>query len=253
MFLASQLGMNGSDAALKNGLLLAGRWLALVLLAELAAALLIAPDANVSEQLLLRAILVLILSVHLLPPARGRNTAAAGVMLSWCLLSGPALLAGLVFMPGGLPPAAGVGPLTGGLMLLVLLFGSLTLALARRLDDCRLASRIGMGLLLISLSVPLWAAPLILTGFGAALVDTIIALCPVSYLASLADIDYLRSDWWYQHMPYGGMRYNYADPMRLTLAMLGSVAAIGALGSLRRPGPGSEPFPTLPLTQEMKL
>ena len=52
------------------------------------------------------------------------------------------------------------------------------------------------------------------------LVDSIIAASPVSYLAGIADYDYLRSTWFYQNMPFGGLRFNYPAPGIMTVCYL---------------------------------
>ena len=93
--------------------------------------------------------------------------------------------------------------------LLVFMFGCLRKSLALGLGDRRTASQITLAALTLSLTLPLWAAPLaVLNGANKGFVDTIVALCPASYLASVADIDYLRGDWMYQHTPYGSLRFD---------------------------------------------
>ena len=46
-----------------------------------------------------------------------------------------------------------------------------------------------------------------------------------SYLATLAEIDYLRSDWFYRHTPYGGLRYDYPEPALFALILVALIAA----------------------------
>jgi len=58
------------------------------------------------------------------------------------------------------------------------------------------------------------------TSHQTVVVDAIIAASPVSYLAALTDYDYLRSTWFYQHTPFGGLRYNYTAPGVMTLCYL---------------------------------
>jgi hypothetical protein len=221
------------------GLLLAGRWLALVLVTEVLAALLLGVDAAASVQVLLRATIILFLGTHILPRPQPEETVDFGSLALWCLMCALALPAGVALAGGELFRVQHLLPMAGGVALLVLMFCTVSLQLGRWLNDRRLAARICTAALLLSLSLPLWAAPLALYGIGDFALDTIIALCPVSYLATLAEIDYLRSDWWYRHMPYGGLRYNYADPLVLTLVMLSSVAVMTALGKLRWRGAGA--------------
>ena len=67
------------------------------------------------------------------------------------------------------------------------------------------------------------AAPLYLSVVAEAnsqntlVVDSIIAASPVSYLAAIMDYDYLRNSWFYQHMPFGGLRFNYPTPGVMTI------------------------------------
>jgi hypothetical protein len=48
------------------------------------------------------------------------------------------------------------------------------------------------------------------------LLNTLISLSPLTYLSTLAGADYLRSDWFYRHTPYGGLRYDYPQPVYVT-------------------------------------
>ncbi|MCP5299749.1 MAG: hypothetical protein H6954_08580 [Chromatiaceae bacterium] len=59
---------------------------------------------------------------------------------------------------------------------------------------------------------PLWLGPLLEKAVVAnGVIDTVVAISPVSYLASLLEWDYLRGDWFYRHTPFGSLRYAYPD------------------------------------------
>ena len=57
------------------------------------------------------------------------------------------------------------------------------------------------------------------------------------------DIDYLRSGWFYQHMPFGGLRFNYPAPGFMTVFYVITTLVLAGANSLanrpaiRRPKP----------------
>ena len=206
----------------------------------------LAPEATLSEAFLLRAVLILLLGVQLMPaPPRGAPLPGGAIAL-WSAFCGLVFLAGLA-LDGFSPQAlAALLPMTGGLVLLLMLFGNLAALLSQLYRDRRVGSRLCLVALLLTISLPLWASPLVQTAAGENLTDVIIALCPVSYLAVLADVDFLRGEWWYRHMPYGGMRYSYPGALPLTAAALAALAAITTLGT-RLASPGRFRFPRFPL------
>ena len=233
----------------KKAIPLTVRAVALLLSVELAAALLLADGAVLSERLMLRAVAVLVLALLLMPYPDLGEPLRVGQLARWGVLSAAALVAGTILF--GVAPVFTrmVWLLAAGTALLVCLFGGISLRLALWLGDRRKASHSALGILMLSLSVPLWLSP-IAALFGATrwLVDAVIALSPASYLAALAGIDYLRSDWFYQHTPYGGLRYDYPDPFYLSLGILLSLAIILA-PALRRVPESS--FSDLPKSLEL--
>ncbi len=67
-----------------------------------------------------------------------------------------------------------------------------------------------MLLLLITTSAPLWLGPAVEPLYlGETIINAIITTSPLSYLATLADWDYLRGEWFYRHTPFGGLRFDY--------------------------------------------
>ena len=104
-----------------------------------------------------------------------------------------------------------------------------------------IASQATLAALFLSLALPLWASPLAtLNGASKWFIDALVAICPASYLASVAGIDYLRSDWMYQHAPYGSLRFDYPDPVHATVViiLLAAIFSARALSRLTGPGPG---------------
>lgn len=82
-------------------------------------------------------------------------------------------------------------------------------------------------------TAPLWLGPLaerFATWPG--VVDTVVAVSPLSYLAALAAEDYLHYDWFYQHTPVGGLPY--ADPSAVLWSASYAVLAGLCLWAVRR-------------------
>ncbi len=67
-------------------------------------------------------------------------------------------------------------------------------------------------LLLLGLTTlaPLWLAPWVEYLAAHQLVtELVIGGSPFTYLTIMADLDYLRSQWFYRNTPFGGLRYSY--------------------------------------------
>ena len=206
----------------------------------------LAADSTPSEVFLLRAGLVLLPGVQLMPaPAVGAPLPVGHIAL-WSIFCGLVFFAGLALDGFSSQALAALVPMTGGLVLLLMLFGSLAALLSQLYRDRRVGSRLCLVGLLLATSLPLWASPLVQAAGGGRLTDVVIALCPVSYLAVLAEVDFLRGEWLYRHMPYGGMRYSYPDALPLTLAVLAALAAIATIG-VRLTGSTSFRLPGIPL------
>jgi hypothetical protein len=123
--------------------------------------------------------------------------------------------------------------LAGAVLILVLLFSSMQ-SLIRAYAPSRASSMTLFTLLAgvfitapLYLSVAAEAAP-----HQALVVDSIIAASPVSYLSGIADYDYLRSGWFYQHMPFGGLRFNYPDPGFMTVCYVVFTLVLGVANTL---------------------
>ncbi len=84
----------------------------------------------------------------------------------------------------------------------------------------------------LSATSPLWLAPLLdQLQIARPLIDLLIGLNPLTWLAVLAEQDYLRSEWFYRNSPLGGMRYDYPTPLGIFLGCL----VIGGLSFVRPP------------------
>lgn len=157
-----------------------------------------------------------------LPPGALALCKAASVALAAVLLL-PALPDGMPAwrLPGwGLLAILSTGMLTvwhGPALLLPPLGVGLLVGLLGGLDACwavwfgPVGARLGIwGLTGLVTTAPLWLGPLA-ERFAAwpGMVDTVVAVSPLSYLAVLAGEDYLHYDWFYQHTPVGGLPYAY--------------------------------------------
>ncbi len=183
-----------------------------VLLTLFLAAIIALSQGMPSDRLMLAAAVAVPAAVLLSPAASRDSQGPPWSLLLWVALVLPALPAALALT--GVPGAATarLWALAAACSLLVWVCGCIALLLTRRLGDRRTASRAVLPGLLWLFALPLWSAPLVaLAGSPRWLVDAVIALCPVSFLAAAADIDYLRGAWFYRHAPYGALRYDYPD------------------------------------------
>lgn len=130
-------------------------------------------------------------------------TSRIGHAALWCLGLGlgAVLLIGVsTNLRTGLVLRAGVG--------VALL--SLAAAELRRVLEPPLAGRaralVLVGLALLG-SAPLWLGPA--AERWPRLIDAVVAISPLTYLAVMCDYDYLRGQWFYAHSTLGSLRYSY--------------------------------------------
>jgi hypothetical protein len=161
-------------------------------------------------------------------------------LVGWSLYSALVLAAGSGANGWSFPK---LGFLALGTGLLVFLFAALARALAQWLDDRRAAARLAIYTLLVAMSLPLWASPFaFMAGSTRPLVNALISLSPLTYLSTLAGTDYLRSDWFYRYTPYGGLRYDYPQPVYATTVCVLLIAALLLLMRRHRTGGGGPPI-----------
>jgi hypothetical protein len=132
----------------------------------------------------------------------------------------------LAFATGGF---AGVVAVAGGAFVLV---GSLgfALALAAPLLRDRLAAATLVAVLgALATAAPLWLGPIAERAAVGALADAIVAVTPLTFLAVLADHDYLRATWFYEHSALGTLRYDYPSAVTLCVVYTLPFAAVAAL------------------------
>jgi hypothetical protein len=147
--------------------------------------------------------------VFLLPLAATGGFAPMRLAVA-ALLAGATALSLVLATPG---PALGPQAVAGMALvaaLLVYLLGTLAVLLSRWAGSAPAAlGWLGLVMALLAAS-PVWLGPALdRLGPGGAAVDALIAVNPVTHLAVVAQIDYLRGDWLYRHSPLGSMRYGY--------------------------------------------
>jgi len=166
-------------------------------------------------------------------PARVRSLVA---LPAWGGLLGAMLLAwGLWCL---VLPAAVVIAVAAGVAILSFAWGALAQYLSIWLDE-PWARHITLILLLLSGAAPVWLGPwLERSGAGQAMIDSVIAASPLSFLALLAGQDFLHGQWFYRHTPLGALRYDYPD-IHMTAAIYvctGLLLSIGTILIVRRHG-----------------
>lgn len=107
-------------------------------------------------------------------------------------------------------------------------------SLSNLLRKLRLTSKIATPAVLIIAGLTgssvLWLGPAVeLFVLGNGVIDSIVASNPLSYLSVAVEYDYLRNEWFYQHTPFGSLRFNYPSYSLLTASYLGLAIAIHGL------------------------
>lgn len=142
-------------------------------------------------------------------------------LLLGSLLSALCLVLLLATPPFGPAAFEKLLPLTAAVFLLAFLLGSLARYFTGAAGNP--ATPLFMVLLVTGLitGAPLWLGPLMEQHLPEPVaINTLIAASPLSYLAVIADHDYLRSTWFYQHTPLGSLRYRYPDGALLSTVYL---------------------------------
>lgn len=113
-------------------------------------------------------------------------------------------------------------PLALGSVVLLLAGAGLVSLLARRWPADSVVFWLLLAVSTLATS-PVWAAPLLENHtWPQTLLDSVVAINPITYLALLADWDWLRQDWLYRHSPLGSLRYGYPSINGLTSTYLGT-------------------------------
>jgi len=177
------------------------------------------------------------LAVLLIPVNSGHRAQAGAVML-WAAVAAAGFLT-LSSSPLYFEQGNRSFQLAGGVLILVLLFSAM-----QSLIRIYASSHASSMTLFTLITGAFFATPLYLgvvaeaTSHQTLVVDSIIAASPVSYLAGILDYDYLRSSWFYQHTPFGGIRFNYPTPGVMTVCYVITTLVLAGANILRnRPQP----------------
>jgi len=211
-----------------------GNWVALLLLSMFATegVYFATPDVDSGAMQITLALCFSWLAIVLHPVEGGHKTRAGAVML-WAA----AAAAGFLTLSSTLPffeQGNRIYQLAGSVLILVLLFS----VVQSSIRSCT-SSRASSLALFTLLAGALIAAPLYLSVLAEAasdqtlVVDSIIAASPVSYLAVIADYDYLRSSWFYRHTPFGGLRFNYPAAGVMTVCYVITTLVLAGVNTLR--------------------
>lgn len=93
---------------------------------------------------------------------------------------------------------------------MVFFMEGLTALLAGLLRDRSIAILAVLTLICIAAAVPLWIGPWVEYFAGTDwFADLVVAISPLTYLAAMAEYDYLRDQWFYARAPYGAFRFGY--------------------------------------------
>lgn len=157
----------------------------------------------------------------------------------WFAAAGALLTFGFIFATGPMDGRAAL--LACASFLLVTCFGVLLAALRRLVADPLLATMVIAAFVCLATAAPLWLGPLAeLSVQRASIVNAAIAVSPLTYLSMLADFDYLRTGWFYEHTSLGSLRYEYPRAWSLSVVYalpLLAVAGAELGGRLRQRSP----------------
>ncbi|MGH0033638.1 MAG: hypothetical protein ACQGVK_01280 [Myxococcota bacterium] len=141
---------------------------------------------------------------------------------------------------GGTLPSSVAGPVLGlalGVALTLFALGGMNAGLARLSGDPFRARVWVLSLLGLSASGPLWLGPLAeRLGTWPGVATAIVAMSPISYLAVLADTDYLRGEWFYAHSALGSLRFDYPGALTASAVylLLGLLSLFGSQALQRK-------------------
>jgi hypothetical protein len=76
-------------------------------------------------------------------------------------------------------------------------------------------------------TLPIWLGPWIDSStLNKSVVDLFISTSPLTHLAVMTEFDYLRSQWFYQHTPYGAIQFSYPTKLVSTVCYNGLSLAL---------------------------
>lgn len=173
-----------------------------------------------------------VVSAHLLAPYEVFDK--SGGLARWLAFIAAVSVVGALAMGLAAPSASGFAALAALSLaigaLLILLGGGASL-IGRCLRDRRAGALISLLVALVAAAAPLWAGPWVEYFNGAkGFADLVVAVSPLTYLATMADYDYLREHWFYTHTPLAAYRFDYpgAISSSVVIVLLGGVMRMAA-------------------------
>ena len=221
-------------------------WIALVLLIATTMLALPANDLFGSQQQLLWAAITVLLAQLLGPlaitQAIGQQRLTPGrAALGQGLAAGLALLCSLSLLTSANAVLSTSVWLLGVGVTLVVILSSL----AQQALELRLQLSAGLAAVTVTITTlllmlaPVWLAPLTAsTGAGENLGAIALFLSPLSLLAGLADIDFMRSSWFYRYSELAALPFTY-PPLVLLLALYAGLMIHTRSICLRAPNPST--------------
>jgi len=178
-----------------------------------------APETEPDALLMTLALIYSWLAVVLNPAGGGRGN-RAGQVAVWAVAAAAGFLVLLLFLVSGGPGIRGL-QLAGGVLMLVLLYSAVHGFIGRRAASPARSMMLFTLLAAVFLAAPLYLGALaVAAAEEPAVANLIVAASPASYVAAIIDYDYLRSGWFYQHAPFGGLRFEYPGTGLMTACYL---------------------------------
>ena len=202
-------------------------WVSAFLLVQLIAWLFSATSEHNPLWLLTYAYATFIAAVLLRPAAHADG---AGCLL-WSFGAGLVFPLSATLTGASQPGVAMLVQLSLGVMLLVWLATGISNVLAARFKNPENASLAVLCCIALATATPVWLGPIVeVFASRTWLVDAVVGLSPLSYLSALAEIDYLRTDWFYQNTPFGGLRFAYPSVIPVSLFFFVAGIAVNLAG-----------------------
>lgn len=202
---------------------LAGRWLVVLILSQLLVLTLFTGAAHAPAKAVLLALATsMLFSGYLLYPGRltGGHFQLAKSIIWGGLLAGGLLLLALLQLSQVEPIL--ILRLACAVILLSLLLSLLTRLTSLTMTDSANAPLLVFLTATIVTTAPIWIGAWVEFGSNSRnITDSVVAISPLSYFAVMIDYDYLRSQWFYTHTPFGTLRYSYPGWLSYTIAYLG--------------------------------
>lgn len=159
-----------------------------------------------------------------------RTASADEMSFRWGPLSAVVFLAGSIILDHGFEKLYLECLVAIGVMLLVEFYSAIYNLLASTSVEAAKPSMTVFAFVCLTSSSIIWLGPLAeIFPREEWLVNGIIALNPLSYLSELAEIDYLRSSWFYRFTPFGGLKYHYPDPFLTSIFLITGIILLHLL------------------------